>query len=347
MERVRLTNERISAFACPEGKQQAFLWDSESPGLAVRATAGAKSFIFESKLHRKTIRITLGDVRSWGLNSVWSGKGNEKQEIQRGAREEASRLKTIIDQGLDPRKIADAERAAELAQLEDAAAAEQALLLENTTIGEAWQAYLDYQKGRMSRTASDKKWSARHLQDHERLAQVGGLKKQRGKGMTEPGPLASLMAKKISDLSQELIIEWLDSETTKRPTYTALAFRLFRAFLRWCSQDIRYQILINLDVINAKRVRDYVPTPKPKDGDCLQREQLSVWFKHVRQLSNPVISGYLQILLLTGARREELAGLKWEDVDFQWKSLTIRDKVDGERVIPLVRASERRSVWCR
>ena len=28
-------------------------------------------------------------------------------------------------------------------------------------------------------------------------------------------------------------------------------------------------------------------------------------------------------------------GLSWEDVDFQWKSLTIRDKVEGERTIGL------------
>lgn len=39
--------------------------------------------------------------------------------------------------------------------------------------------------------------------------------------------------------------------------------------------------------------------------------------------------------MLTGARREELAALKWADVDFQWKRLTIRDKVEGERIIPL------------
>ena len=38
---------------------------------------------------------------------------------------------------------------------------------------------------------------------------------------------------------------------------------------------------------------------------------------------------------MAGPRREELAALKWSDVDFQWKSLTIHDKVEGERVIPL------------
>jgi len=40
-------------------------------------------------------------------------------------------------------------------------------------------------------------------------------------------------------------------------------------------------------------------------------------------------------LLLTGARREELAELRWEDVDFKWNKLTINDKVEDFRVIPL------------
>lgn len=40
-------------------------------------------------------------------------------------------------------------------------------------------------------------------------------------------------------------------------------------------------------------------------------------------------------MLLTGARREELAGLTWANVDFQWRKLTIADKVDATRTIPL------------
>src|ERR1019366_6205963 len=50
---------------------------------------------------------------------------------------------------------------------------------------------------------------------------------------------------------------------------------------------------------------------------------------------NRVIATYLQTLLLIGSRRGELADLKWGDVDFRWQALTIRDKVEGERTIPL------------
>lgn len=67
----------------------------------------------------------------------------------------------------------------------------------------------------------------------------------------------------------------------------------------------------------------------------MQREQLRLWFEAVQLIPNPTIAAYLQGLLITGARRNELTALRWQDVDFQWNSLTIRDKVEGERTIPL------------
>lgn len=59
------------------------------------------------------------------------------------------------------------------------------------------------------------------------------------------------------------------------------------------------------------------------------------WFSAVRSLNNPIASAYLQVLLLTGARREEIASLRWSDVDFKWSSMRIKDKIEGERIIPL------------
>jgi integrase len=65
-----------------------------------------------------------------------------------------------------------------------------------------------------------------------------------------------------------------------------------------------------------------------------------------------VASAYLQTLLLTGARPGEVLGLSWSDINTKWKGLTIRDKVEGERVIPLtpyvsqlIHGLPRRSEW--
>jgi hypothetical protein len=102
------TAGRVAAFTCADGKQQSIYWDGKTPGLGIRVTAnGSKSYIFQTDLYEKTLRITIGDVSTWSVGS---------------AQEEASRLKTLTDQGIDPReqrrKVLDriqAESAAKIA----------------------------------------------------------------------------------------------------------------------------------------------------------------------------------------------------------------------------------------
>ena len=85
MQRERLTLARIAAFNCPADKKQAFLWDTDAPRLAIRATAGAKSFIFESKLDRQTIRRTIGDVRNWKLDEAREeARTPQEKALERG-----------------------------------------------------------------------------------------------------------------------------------------------------------------------------------------------------------------------------------------------------------------------
>jgi len=308
MQRERLTPDRIRRFACPKEKKQEFLWDTEAPRLAVRATSGSKSYIFEAKLNRQTVRVTIGDHRAWKLDD---------------ARAEARRLQTLIDRGTDPRQERAERVAASKAKQEDARRTEAPAL-------DAWVAYID---------ARRPKWGASHLRDHENASKEGGDLRTRGRRRGEsdktlPGTLRPLLALPLRQINADRVRDWIKVEATKRPTQTRLAFGLLRAFLNWCADSPEYRGQANTEACATRIARDELPKRAPKD-DCLQREQLPLWFEHVRALANPVHSAYLQALLLTGARREELASLKWNDVDFQWKSLTIRDKVEGERTIPL------------
>lgn len=303
-KKENFTADRVERFECQPGKQQSIYWCGKTPGLGLRVTAaGAKSFIFETRLHGKTIRQTIGDSRTWAI-----GK----------AQAEATRLKTLTDQGIDPRQL-EIDRAA-------AVVAKQAEIdRQQVTLADAWSLYIEARKHR---------WSERNTLDHLAASKRGGEKKKRGKGEIKAAPLASLLDEKLCDLDDDRIAQWLEKESATRPTSTALAFRLLRACLNWCEGEKTLAGLAPSGATAGRKVRDVLPKKKAKD-DCLQREQLSLWFENVRKLANPVHAAYLQALLLTGARREELAGLQWSDVDFQWKSLTIRDKVEGERTIPL------------
>jgi len=325
MNRERLTPDRIRRLKLPAKAAQAFLWDTDAPRLAVRVTAGSKAFIFEAKLNRRTVRTTIGDVLAWNLDD---------------ARNEARRLQTVVDQGIDPREQKRDQVAAADAKREEAKRIEAPAL-------DAWQAYL---------VARAPKWSARSLLDHQRLVDPGGKPKTRGRrpgegDTTMPGALLTLLNRPLERITADCVRAWLKDEATKRPTQAALAFRLLRAFLNWCSDRPEYRDQAHVDACGSRMAKNELPKKIAKD-DCLQREQLPSWFATVRQIQNPVIAAYLQTALLTGARREEVAGIRWKDVDFQWKSLTIGDKVQGNRTIPLtpfvaslLAALPRRNEW--
>ncbi|MCW3481644.1 integrase family protein [Neisseriaceae bacterium JH1-16] len=306
MSKQNFTAARVESFQCEPGKQQTIYWDAKTAGFGLRITAaGARAYIFESRLFGKTIRVTIGDARAWDLGR---------------ARTEAARLRTLIDDGKDPREVRAEQQVAH--EVRRAEARRHDLL-----VLEAWQQYLEVRKD---------KWSERHYLDHQRLSEAGGRQAKKGGRQIVAGPLAPLMELRLSELTRDTVGSWLAEEVKARPARARLAFSLLRAFIAWCQEQPDYAGLASSEVCTNKRIREHLPKPATK-ADCLQREQLVAWFRAVRNTTNPIISAYLQGLLITGARREEWAGLRWEDVDFRWRSLVLDDKVEGTggRTIPL------------
>lgn len=99
-ERQHLTLERIRKLQTPTGNQAVYAFDDDPKQLCVRTTpAGAKSFVYAGKLNSIPLRITIGGTDVWKLDD---------------ARDEARRLQTLIDKGVDPRQLAR-EKTAEIA----------------------------------------------------------------------------------------------------------------------------------------------------------------------------------------------------------------------------------------
>ena len=173
MDHPHFSVKRISGFRCDPGKNQSLYWDGYAPGLGLRVTkAGVKSFIFEGWLHGRSFRLTIGDLRTWTL-----GK----------AQEEATRLKTLTDRGIDPRQVrADQEAAADVAR--------RKMISEAVLVGDAWTAYLNHHA---------KRWGARHMTDHRNLSQAGGVKRKRATNLTVQGVLYPLMHMRMADISAQ------------------------------------------------------------------------------------------------------------------------------------------------
>lgn len=308
MARINFTTGRLTAFTCPLDKAQAFIWDTGVIGLGVRATPrGAPSYIFQREFQGKSPRITIGAVADWTISK---------------ARERAREMQRDIDKGRDPRLVKAERQAADAATFNAAKAAE-------STVQAVWALYLEDRKPI---------WGVRHHDDHLKLAKVGGEKAKRGtrgRGITIAGPLHSLMSLRLADVSAPVVEAWAAKEAKTRQSSARLALRCFKAFLNWCAEHPDYKAQTQpVNPAKTRRTREALGRATAK-SDVLLKEQLAAWFEAVRTLPSPVMSAYLQVLLLTGARRTEVLDLKWNDVDSRWKSLVIRDKIEGERKIPL------------
>lgn len=301
--KISFTAPKIKALECEKGKSQTIYWDTKTPSLGVRITpTGNKAFIFQTWFNGTNLRTTIGDVDIWAIDKAQS---------------EARRLKVLTDQGIDPR----IEKAKSHAK-------SKASRLKGTKGLIVWDEYIK---------ARQHQWGDRHKADHLDMVRKGGGKITRGLRKGQPktkqkGILLDLLSLPINEITKEKILPWLKREVKARPARARLALSALRAFLTWAGDQNDYKALV--DTTACDRLTKELPPKQAKD-DCLQKEQLKAWFVGVRKINNPVISAYLQVLLLTGARRNELATLQWADVDTQWHTARIRDKVEGNRTIPL------------
>lgn len=316
------TAELIASYQCEEGKSQSIFWDAKTPNLGLRVTPkNAKSYIFETSFNDETLRMTIGAVSHYSITQ---------------AREEAIGLKAMTNKGIDPRRVKADQISSDKAKakaIKDMAAAEALQnKIESVTMGSAWFEYIAERKE--AKEGKENSWSTRHYNDHLKMVHAGGVKRQRSNKLTEAAPLASLVNLRLVDITEEKVIEWANIEASRRPTQARLAFRLLRAFLSWCIKHKLYRQIITENAAKNEVALKRLGKPQTK-RDVLQREQLAVWFAAVRKINNPVISAYLQTLLLTGRRREQIAELRWSDIDFDWNTITMSDKTETRPTIPL------------
>lgn len=313
-----LTVGLLGHAACADGVRFVLLKDSDKKGLRLRITkAGGKHWQFETRIKGKLFTRALGE---WPAVSISEAK------------EEAHRLRGLTEKGVDPREI-ERQQDADKAAANEAQAVQQRQQAEQEvaqvlTVSEVWSAYIAERRPF---------WGDLHYRDHIDKAKAGGLPSGRrggGKQLTRPGPLAALMPLTLKNLDQPTIEAWAAKEGKTRASSARLAWRLLTVFLTWCGEQPAYAGLLPAkNPAKTKKTREALGKAGIK-SDVLQREQLAPWFTAVQQISNPVIASCLQFMLLTGARPGEVLGLRWEDVNTQWRGISIRDKVEGTREIP-------------
>lgn len=297
--KTKFTSLKVQKFPLPsEARTQAFYWDSETAGLSVRVTKNNnRAYIFQGRIATETIRITIGDIKTWSLEE---------------ARKEARKFQQLIDQGINPR--------------EEKKSQELKSKLTKITFGEVYMEYTEAQKD---------SWSKRTHTEAVRLCHRGGQVKKIGKGLTLPAVLAPLLDLPLSSISPDILSDWLRTENKTRKTQTATAYRMLRACINWCHSEESYKSLITPEVYKHPSVRKLVYKPVPKKN-YIQKHQLKSWFQVVNELDNPIHQALLKVCLLTGGRSEAVRSMKYTDIDFNSKFIHIWNKPDQDYIqIPL------------
>jgi integrase len=309
--RFVFTRERVDAATCEVGKQQTIHWDQLQPGLGLRVTAsGAKAFIFEGRLGRQTIRMTIGEVSA----QIRSKRNTHGEVVVAGVDAVAAQYAADLKRGIDPRAVKrdaiERELASRASEKAEKAKAEVTGLM-------AWEVYCAARKS---------SWGERHIADHQGMAAEASK-------TTQEGLLRPLLARPLIQLDNAAVEAWVKRESPKRKTRVQLGFRLLRGFINWCAEHETYGPLAHPGAFKRKDTLKAVGKPGKK-RDALQVEQLAAWFTETEK-ATPIVQTYLQGLLLVGSRPGEWLSIRWKDVDFGAKTIVIRDKVEGDRMIGL------------
>lgn len=132
-------------------------------------------------------------------------------------------------------------------------------------------------------------------------------------------------------------------ENPKKPGWSGkaqanLAMRVLRAVFTYAGhtyEDASGKALVTDNPVKRlSQVRAWNRVARRQS--VIKQHELMPWYQSVVNLKNDSVRDYLLLCLFTGLRRNEAAGLRWEDVDLTGKTLTVRDtKNHSDHILPL------------
>jgi integrase len=293
MATLKLTDGLVEAIEPAEA--DIYLWDSALSRFGVRVTrAGARIYLVQYRPKTaageppKTRRITIGqhDGDLWNVTK---------------ARAAARKLLAVVDLGGDPFAEREAEREAkhqaELAKGRDAERGEK----------ETFAALAELFIKRKAKT--NRSWA-----ETERLLRFGLEPAKPGKRRSghrtgpdaAPGPMKAWGQRHISEIRRADVAELIESISERSPAVARSTYAALRPLFDWCVQR---------DLIEYSPCEKLTAPPRPKARDRVMSDQelRLVWLASER-LAYP-FGPVVQLLMLTGQRRAEVAGMARAEVD--------------------------------
>jgi integrase len=147
--------------------------------------------------------------------------------------------------------------------------------------------------------------------------------------------------KLLTDITKDMIERRHGLMGINTPVQANQSMRFLRSLFNFAMG--RYEdakgnsILVTNPVVRLSQTRAWYRVPRRQT--VIKAHELGAWFTAVLDLEkciSPTLRDYLLLLILTGLRRSEGAGLRWQNVDLVGRTLTILDTKNHEdHTLPL------------
>lgn len=293
---MKLTKTVIDGLPAPEHGQKLY-WDDKQPGFGVRITpTGYKAYVFQRRIHGRNRRIRIAPVGDLTVEQ---------------ARKQAAKLAGAIADNRDP--VAERRRHR----------------LKSVTLRAALADYLAARPLKPTTVA-----------DIQRA--LGGL--------------ADWMGRPVTGITREMIGTRHRRLGERSPARANLTMRYLRAVLNYAAAEYVDEsgapLLRENPVSKLSATRSWYRIERRRT--VIKPSELAVWMRAVLDLAEvperepgtgwgkPLLRhgvharDYYLLVLLTGLRRNEALGLRWADVDFRERTLTVTDTKNREpHTLPL------------
>lgn len=297
--KIKLTTSKIDKLE-PKDKQY-FVYDDKFSGFGLRVSpGGTKSFFYQGRIGGvgEPKRVPLGKYPMVSLQDAITAASDASKNMA---------------SGIDPTRTKSDNLAKNKAFARDQ-------VRKKLTFGDLFTHYINTHKS---------EWSDNYKFDHYVAARPHLTDKP-----YSAQPIGNIWEVSLADLTPDFVEIWIRKENETRATTMAKNFRMFKACANWAEDTDKYAGLIPNKTYNSRKVNKSVQNVRAHKGS-LQKQQLETWFSVVNQIDD-VQRAALICMLMNGSRPGEMLQLKWTDIDFEWNTIKIVDKVDQwERIIPL------------
>lgn len=286
------------------GDRDAFIWDSAVPGFGLKTTpSGRKTYIFQYRI------AAPGEAEKTTPRRVTIGRHGPLTPDQ--ARKRAKELAALVTQGIDPRQQElDKKAEAERQRVERIEQERRAHELEFGRIADQW--LVDYE-------ITPKPRGGKRSASSVRLART----------VVEVHLRPSLAGKPLPAIGRDDLEPIIDSIPVANVAMRRAVHVYASVFWGWAIHK-RYAESNPLASMRKP------PVPQSRDRALKDWELLAVW-SAAESLVAP-FDAFMRLLVLTGQRRSEVAGMAWAELDRATTTWTIpkeRAKNDRHHIVPL------------